>query len=145
MKVVFFLAHYTNSVSSLWRFIWTNWTYTITDKYIVLCMCLRWTQFSQLFFLYAIDCILWINFVLMIVRILCFIFILSSNRTKMVWNCLCMCHETTACTACLVIFWYNDHILIVINKSIIRLLPFKPFFTESTFISFVSHESPVHL
>ena len=100
-------VQYTNSLSSLYKFIWRHWTYKMPVRYIVECVRVRLSIFSPLSIIQYVGLYVFglpIS-VVMIERIyiLCLIIIIKSE----VWSithCLGLGHETMVSAVCLSIF-----------------------------------------
>ena len=97
-------AHFSTSLSSLYRRIWKYWTSKILVSYILSSVCLRSSQCSQLSCMqYMRLCVFsWPIPLVMIVRI-CVLYRIIIIKLKLWTNCNCLWlgHKTMTCAVCL--------------------------------------------
>ena len=112
MNVVFIYSHITLiSLSSLYRFFWSHWTYKMTVWYILSSMWLRLSQFSQLPFLCNIrGSVFKLPISLaMILRIGVYYLIIKS-KVWVISHVLWLGPETIVCAVCPAMFWLYSSI-----------------------------------
>ena len=116
-------AHYvtsSSSSSSLCRCIWRYWTYKMFVSYILLIVCLRLSQFSQLSFIqYMGLCVFSLPiYLMMIVRIyVLYLIIVIKSEVWPICHCLGLGHETKVCLSIFLLYQqWNSKTIIKPNK-----------------------------
>ena len=103
-------VQYTNSLSSLCKFIWSHWTFKMLVRYILSSVWVRLSIFSPLSIIQYVGLYVFslLIYIVMIVRIniLCLI-IITKSEVWTITHCLGLGHETMVSAVCLSIYSYR--------------------------------------